>query len=118
MGYLVFNRNARKKVILRVQEGKQFVTDASTFVKENQEEISDLIKGTTEKVNGLVQVAGKDVEEIAKHSSHLKGTATDMIDTAKVAAKDLQQYRLDQQESPEPSASLPQEHENSNKRQV
>ncbi|AXF57622.1 hypothetical protein [Salicibibacter kimchii] len=93
VGFLLFNKNARKKTASRVKECKQLVTDASAFVQENREEISELVKGTTEKVNERLQEAGEDVEQIAKHSSHLKDTASDVMAIAKGAGREFQQHR-------------------------
>ncbi|QDI92731.1 hypothetical protein EPH95_17335 [Salicibibacter halophilus] len=95
VGFLFLNKNARNKTATCVKEGKQFVTDASGFVKENREEISELLKGTTERVNERLQVAGEDVEQIVKHASHLKESATDIMATAKEAGRELQQHRED-----------------------
>ncbi|WP_143018922.1 hypothetical protein [Natribacillus halophilus] len=93
VSYLLFNKRARSKTVSCVRESKAFVSDASAFVTENRQEISDLVKGTTERVNELVQVAGEDIEQIARHSAHLKDTATDVLDTAKEAGQDIQRQR-------------------------
>ncbi|QQK75538.1 hypothetical protein HUG15_08055 [Salicibibacter cibarius] len=108
VGFLLFNKNARNKTVSCVKEGKQFVTDASAFVKDNREEISDLVKGTTEKVNERLQAAGEDVEQIAKHSSHLKETVTDVIDIAKETGKEFQNHRNKNQPAQPGLTQLPQ----------
>ncbi|QQK79433.1 hypothetical protein HUG20_05695 [Salicibibacter cibi] len=108
VGFLLFNKNARNKTVSCVKEGKQFVTDAGAFVKDNREEISDLVKGTTEKVNERLQVAGEDVEQITKHSSHLKNTVTDVLGIAKEAGRELQNHRDKNQTAQPGPTQLPQ----------
>ncbi|MFB4160508.1 hypothetical protein ACE1TF_11530 [Geomicrobium sp. JSM 1781026] len=93
LSYVLLNKNTREKTVTYVKEGAQFVDETSRFVKDNQEEIRTLIRETTDKVNALVNVASRDVEEIAKHTSHLKTTATDFIDTAKTAANELKHQK-------------------------
>ncbi|GAK10064.1 hypothetical protein [Geomicrobium sp. JCM 19038] len=93
VAYIISNKKTREKTIGYVREGAQFIDETGKFVKENQEEIRSLIKDTSTKVNTLVTVASSEIEQIAKHTSHLKTTATDLIDTAKSAAEEIKHQK-------------------------
>lgn len=108
MAYLFFNKGAREKTLHYAREGKQYVVDATTFVKDHREEIQDLLKETTDNANALVRMASEDIEEIVKHSRNLKSTATDLVDTAKNAVDEIKDQKTEEDKQPSaPAPKLP-----------
>ncbi|ADI00263.1 hypothetical protein [Salisediminibacterium selenitireducens] len=83
--YVASNPSARSKVTDTVGTTKHWVQ----VINENRDDVVEQLSASAEKVQGIVESAVKDVEQITEGTQNMKGHLFDLLETVQDAMDEL-----------------------------
>ncbi|WP_216830255.1 YtxH domain-containing protein [Alkalihalobacterium elongatum] len=90
----------RKKIVEGAEELKHVAQDATSYIKDNREEIIEKIKDTSTQVSDALKSVSHDVKQISESAQHIKTSSMEVIDAAKDVVDDIKRIRGTKKEDP------------------
>ncbi|OLO25169.1 hypothetical protein BTR23_25350 [Alkalihalophilus pseudofirmus] len=90
----------RKKIVKGAEEMKHAAQDATTYIKENREEIFGKIKDTSTQISDAIRSVSDDVKQISESAQHIKTSSMEVINAAKDVVEDIKKIKEPNKEDP------------------
>lgn len=90
----------RKKIVEGAEEMRHAAKGATSYIKENREELIEKIRDTSTQISDALKSVSQDVKQISESAQHIKTSSIEVIDAARDAVEDIKKIKEPKKEDP------------------
>ncbi|MDE5415292.1 YtxH domain-containing protein [Alkalihalobacterium chitinilyticum] len=90
----------RKKIVEGAEEMRHAAQGATSYIKENREELIEKIRDTSTQISDALKSVSHDVKQISESAQHIKTSSVEVIDAAREVVEDIKKIKEPKKEDP------------------
>ncbi|MEB1809050.1 MAG: YtxH domain-containing protein [Bacillaceae bacterium] len=90
----------RKKIVEGAEEIRHAAQGATSYIKENREELIEKIRDTSTQISDALKSVSHDVKQISESAQHIKTSSVEVIDAAREVVEDIKKIKEPKKEDP------------------